>query len=67
MRSALGRDGLNGAGRVPAVAAIMSSAFDHAQYVWLAGVYKGDTLYVCKDRADPGAFRRAVSALRSPA
>jgi alpha-1,2-mannosyltransferase len=34
-----GRDGLNGAGRVPAVAAIMNNAFDHAQYVWLAGVY----------------------------
>jgi hypothetical protein len=34
-----GRDGLNGAGRVPAVAAIMRNAFDHAQYVWLAGMY----------------------------
>jgi len=34
-----GRDGLSGAGRVPAVAAIMRNAFDHAQYVWLAGVY----------------------------
>lgn len=34
-----GRDGLNGAGRVPAVAAIMRNAFDHAQYVWLAGTY----------------------------
>jgi alpha-1,2-mannosyltransferase len=34
-----GRDGLNGAGRVPAVAAIMRNAFGHAQYVWLAGVY----------------------------
>jgi hypothetical protein len=34
-----GRDGLNGAGRVPAVAAIMRDAFDHAHYVWLAGVY----------------------------
>ncbi len=34
-----GRDGLNGAGRVPAVAAIMRNAFDHAQYVWLAGLY----------------------------
>jgi alpha-1,2-mannosyltransferase len=34
-----GRDGLEGAGQVPAVATIMRSAFDHAQYVWLAGVY----------------------------
>jgi hypothetical protein len=34
-----GRDGLNGAGRVPAVAAIMRNAFDHAQCVWLADVY----------------------------
>ena len=34
-----GRDGLNGAGRFPAVAAIMRNAFDHAQYVWLAGTY----------------------------
>lgn len=34
-----GRDGLNGAGRIPAVAAIMRNAFDHAQYVWLAGIY----------------------------
>jgi hypothetical protein len=34
-----GRDGLNGAGRVPAVAAIMRNAFDHATYVWLAGTY----------------------------
>jgi hypothetical protein len=34
-----GRDGLQGAGKVPAVAAIMRNAFDHAQYVWLAGVY----------------------------
>jgi hypothetical protein len=24
---------------VPAVAAIVRNAFDHAQYVWLAGVY----------------------------
>jgi hypothetical protein len=34
-----GRDGLSGAGRVPAVAAVMRSAFDHAQYVWLSGTY----------------------------
>jgi hypothetical protein len=34
-----GRDGLNGAGRTPAVAAIMRNAFDHAQYIWLAGTY----------------------------
>ena len=34
-----GRDGLNGAGKVPALAAIMRNAFDHAQYVWLAGTY----------------------------
>jgi hypothetical protein len=34
-----GRDGLNGAGKVPAVAAVMWNAFHHAQYVWLAGVY----------------------------
>jgi hypothetical protein len=34
-----GRDGLHGAGRSPAVAAIMRYAFDHAQYVWLAGTY----------------------------
>jgi hypothetical protein len=34
-----GRDGLNGAGRVPAVAAVMRNAFDHAQYVWLSGTY----------------------------
>ena len=34
-----GRDGTQGAGRVPAVAAIMRNAFDHAQYVWLAGMY----------------------------
>lgn len=34
-----GRDGLNGAGRFPAVAAVMRNAFDHAQYVWLAGSY----------------------------
>jgi len=34
-----GRDGLNGAGRVPAVAVIMRNAFDHAQYVWLSGTY----------------------------
>ena len=36
---ASGRDGLTGAGRVPVVAKMMRSAFDHAQYVWLAGVY----------------------------
>ncbi len=34
-----GRDGLNGAGKVAAVAAIMHNAFEHAQYVWLAGTY----------------------------
>ena len=34
-----GRDGLNGAGQVPAVAAVMRYAFAHAQYVWLAGTY----------------------------
>jgi alpha-1,2-mannosyltransferase len=34
-----GRDGLQNAGRVPAVAAIMRDAFGHAQYVWLAGTY----------------------------
>jgi hypothetical protein len=34
-----GRDGTQGAGRVPAVAAIMRDAFTHAQYVWLAGGY----------------------------
>jgi alpha-1,2-mannosyltransferase len=34
-----GRDGLSGAGRVPAVAAIFRSAFDHAQFVWLSGHY----------------------------
>jgi hypothetical protein len=34
-----GRDATVGAGRVPAVAAVMWYAFDHAQYVWLAGVY----------------------------
>jgi hypothetical protein len=34
-----GRDGLNGAGRFPAVAAIMRQAFAHAQYVWLARRY----------------------------
>jgi hypothetical protein len=34
-----GRDGLTGAGRNPAVAAIMRQAFGHAQYVWLAGMY----------------------------
>jgi len=34
-----GRDGLHDAGRFPAVAAIMRYAFDHAQYVWLAGTY----------------------------
>ena len=34
-----GRDGLNGAGQVPAVAAIMRNAFGHAQYIWLAGMY----------------------------
>src|SRR5262249_30643038 len=34
-----GRDGLNGAGRIPAVAAIMRNAFGHAQYLWLAGTY----------------------------
>jgi alpha-1,2-mannosyltransferase len=34
-----GRDALHGAGRYPAVAAIMRYAFDHAQYVWLAGTY----------------------------
>jgi alpha-1,2-mannosyltransferase len=34
-----GRDGLVGAGNVPAVAAVMWNAFHHAQYVWLAGIY----------------------------
>ena len=34
-----GRDGLTGAGRFPAVVAIMRRAFGHAQYVWLAGRY----------------------------
>lgn len=34
-----GRDALHGAGQYPAVAAIMRYAFDHAQYVWLAGTY----------------------------
>ena len=34
-----GRDGLSGAGSVPAVAAIFLSAFEHAQYVWLSGHY----------------------------
>jgi hypothetical protein len=34
-----GRDGLTGAGTVPAVAKIMRNAFAHAQYVWLAGMY----------------------------
>jgi alpha-1,2-mannosyltransferase len=36
---ASGRDGLTGAGKVPAVAKIMRNAFGHAQYIWLAGVY----------------------------
>ena len=34
-----GRDATVGAGQVPAVAAVMRYAFDHAQYVWLAGLY----------------------------
>ena len=34
-----GRDATVGAGRIPAVAAVMWYAFDHAQYVWLAGLY----------------------------
>ena len=34
-----GRDALNGASRSPAVEAITRYAFDHAQYVWLAGTY----------------------------
>ncbi len=34
-----GRDGLNGAGKVPAVAVVMRYAFAHAQYIWLAGTY----------------------------
>jgi hypothetical protein len=34
-----GRDGTQGAGRIPAVAVIMRDAFTHAQYVWLAGGY----------------------------
>jgi hypothetical protein len=34
-----GRDALNGAGRYPAVESITRYAFDHAQYVWLAGTY----------------------------
>lgn len=34
-----GRDGLNGAGRFPAVVAMMRQAFGHAQFVWLAGRY----------------------------
>lgn len=34
-----GRDGLNGAGRSAAVESITRYAFDHAQYVWLAGTY----------------------------
>jgi hypothetical protein len=34
-----GRDALNGAARYPAVESITRYAFDHAQYVWLAGTY----------------------------
>jgi hypothetical protein len=34
-----GRDALNGAGRSPAVETITRYAFDHAQYLWLAGTY----------------------------
>jgi hypothetical protein len=34
-----GRDALNGASRSPAVETITRYAFDHAQYVWLAGTY----------------------------
>jgi hypothetical protein len=34
-----GRDGLNDAGRSAAVESITRYAFDHAQYVWLAGTY----------------------------
>jgi hypothetical protein len=34
-----GRDALNGAARSPAVEAITRYAFEHAQYVWLAGTY----------------------------
>jgi alpha-1,2-mannosyltransferase len=34
-----GRDALNGAGRSAAVESITRYAFDHAQYVWLAGTY----------------------------
>ena len=33
-----GRGALTGAGRVPAVAAMWRSAFEHAQYVWLTGL-----------------------------
>jgi hypothetical protein len=33
-----GRSALTGAGRVPAVAALWRSAFEHAQYVWLTGL-----------------------------
>ena len=33
-----GRSALTGAGKVPAVAAMWRSAFEHAQYVWLTGL-----------------------------
>ena len=35
-----GRNGLNGAGNVPAVRQAWLSALSHAQYVWLSGLYK---------------------------
>ena len=33
-----GRNGVNGAGNVPAVRQVWLSALSHAQYVWLAGL-----------------------------
>ncbi len=35
-----GRNGLNGAGSVPAVRQVWLSALSHAQYVWLSGLYQ---------------------------
>ena len=35
-----GRNGLNGAGSVPAVRQVWLSALSHAQYVWLGGLYQ---------------------------
>jgi hypothetical protein len=34
-----GRNGLNGAGNVPAVRRLWESTLSHAQYVWLSGLY----------------------------